>query len=560
MRYATALLICTIILVSVAGCEWFTPPKAAPVNKTFVIEIPESVVEPINATATTTTIPKKGGIKTSFIEGDLVSFANLKATDPDGDPVTFIFSSPLNSKGEWQTKLGDAGEYTLNITATDGKLYSAPFLVKITVAAKNMPPVIEALADVTVKEGDLVDLEPLVKVSDPNKDEVTLTYSGWMSSAKYKTTYDDAGIHVVTITASDGKESSQAKVNIIVQNVNRAPVLEDFKYDVVVNEGELVTIEPKATDPEGDVIKFTCEKPLNGTCQWQTKKGDEGKYTLDVTASDGSLSSTRQVNIIVNSVNKKPAFTVIPENITVNEGQTAEITAEATDPEGEKVTITYSKPFSDDGTWETTYGNAGVYNISVSATDSVNVVTKTVKVIVRHINRPPVIKPIADITVTEGQTVQATAEVSDPDGDRVTVSYSKPLDADGEWQTKAGDKGEYEVTVTASDGTDKVETTFFVTVNRKNHPPVMPLIADIKAKEGDKIVIPATATDADGDKITFTFSPPFDTNGTWQTGYEDAGTYDVVVSASDGMEAVDQTVKVTVENVNRPPCIVGINC
>ncbi len=566
MKPNTISAVCVLLLISVfaSGCGWFTPPAETPSNpnNTFVVEIPEAVVGPIgNLTATTTTtLPEKGGLKTKFVEGDLVSFANLKATDPDGDPVKLLFSPPLDSKGEWQTKTGDAGDYTLNITATDGKLYSAPFIVKITVAAKNLPPVFGQIKDITVKEGDLIDLSPMFMVSDPNGDIVTLAYSGWMSSPKYQTTYDDAGIHTVTLTASDGKDSSQAKVNIIVENVNRAPVLQDFKYDIVVNEGELVTVEPQATDPDSDVIIVTCEKPLNDKCQWQTKKGDEGKYALKITASDGSLSSTKVVNIIVNSANRKPVFTAIPENITVNEGQTAVIKAEATDPEGQKVSITYTQPFADNGTWKTTYGDAGVYDIGVSASDSINVVTKTVKVIVTHTNRPPVIMPMADITVKEGQTVQATAEVRDPDGDPVTVAYSAPLNGDGEWQTNKGDAGEYDVTVTASDGKENVETSFTITVIRRNNAPVMANIAAINAKEGDRIVIPATATDADGDKVTFTFSPPFDKNGVWQTGYEDAGTYNVVVTASDGIDTVQQIVTVNVENFNRPPCIIGINC
>src|SRR3989338_8163256 len=34
------------------------------------------------------------------VEGDLVNFPNLKATDPDGDPLTYTFSTPLSDKGD----------------------------------------------------------------------------------------------------------------------------------------------------------------------------------------------------------------------------------------------------------------------------------------------------------------------------------------------------------------------------------------------------------------------------------------------------------------------------
>lgn len=560
MKYTVAFVVCAIIIVSLAGCEWFSPPVESSSNQTIVIEIPEDAIEPIPGSATTTTLQEKGGIKTVFMEGDLVSFANLKATDPDGDPVQFIFSSPLNSKGEWQTKEGDAGEYNLNITASDGKAYSAPFLVKITVIARNKAPVFAAIKDVTVKEGDTIDLEPLVKVTDANGDKITLTYSGWITSPKYKTSNTDAGIHVVTITASDGKEKSEVKVNIIVQNVDQAPVLEEFKYDIVINEGELVKVAPKVTDPDNDVVTLSCAKPLNDKCEWQTKVGDEGTYKIKVTASDGTLKDEKEVIIIVNSVNKKPVFNSISEDISAFETQLISILANVTDPEGQKVTLTYSKPFANDGTWKPPYGTAGTYNVNVTATDGVNAVAKTVEVIVKHMNRAPVIKAIQDITVTEGQTVVVTPIATDPDGDKVTIEFSKPLDEFGEWETKKGDAGEYDAVVTANDGKENVLTTFLITVNKKNNAPVLAKIADITSKEGDKIVIPATATDADGDKITFTFSPPFDKNGMWQTGYEDARTYDVVVTATDGIDAVSQKIKVSVANYNRPPCIIGINC
>src|SRR3989344_6604417 len=38
-----------------------------------------------------------------YTEGDLVGFPNLKATDPDGDKITYTFTEPLDGEGKWQT-------------------------------------------------------------------------------------------------------------------------------------------------------------------------------------------------------------------------------------------------------------------------------------------------------------------------------------------------------------------------------------------------------------------------------------------------------------------------
>lgn len=155
-----------------------------------------------------------------FKEGDLVSFPNLKAVDPDGDKITYTFSAPIDKDGKWQTKEGDAGNYEVTITASDGQ-DTISEKVLVMVERKNNAPVIEAAEKVTVKEGETVKLEPTV--TDADGDPIQITYSGWMKSSSKATSYTDAGSYEVTITASDGKAVSKKTVSIIVENINRKP-------------------------------------------------------------------------------------------------------------------------------------------------------------------------------------------------------------------------------------------------------------------------------------------------------------------------------------------------
>ena len=87
-------------------------------------------------------------------------------------------------------------------------------------------------------------------------------------------------------------------------------------------------------------------------------------------------------------------------------------------------------------------------------------------------------------------------------------------------------------------------------------------INDVEAKETDKIVITALATDDDKDSITYSVSDKSfvqeDNVFTWQTDYDSAGTYEVTVTASDGKDSSEQTFTVTVKNVNRAPVITDI--
>ena len=53
------------------------------------------------------------------------------------------------------------------------------------------------------------------QISDPEGDEVRVSYSGWMNSESRLTTYDDQGNHKVTVTARDSA-GNEAKLDVIV--------------------------------------------------------------------------------------------------------------------------------------------------------------------------------------------------------------------------------------------------------------------------------------------------------------------------------------------------------
>ena len=86
--------------------------------------------------------------------------------------------------------------------------------------------------------------------------------------------------------------------------------------------------------------------------------------------------------------------------------------------------------------------------------------------------------------------------------------------------------------------------------------PVLDFIPDITVDETDLVQITPNATDLDGDPITYTFTLPLDSQGKWQTDYDDAGIYNVTVTAKDPTNLIDtQDVKINVRNVNRPPTL-----
>ena len=320
----------------------------------------------------------------TVVEGELVSFPNLKATDPDGDPITYTFTGPLDSDGEWRTEVGDAGRYTVTITASDGMSEVSQDVVVI-VKALNNPPVIESLGSIEVDEGETVSIEP--EVSDKDGDDVKITFSGWMSSSTKMTDYDDAGVHSVTVTASDGKGSATRTVTVTVNDVNRAPKISSLS-DVKIDEGERVSVDIAAADPDGDEVELSISAPIGNDGVWQTEVGDDGVYEIEVTATDGSLEDVETFTLTVNSVNKAPVLKGV-EDIEAVEGDTIRLSITAADPEGDRVSIAYSNPFDDDGEWNTGYDDAGEYVVTVTASDGEKESEETFTVTVANKNRPP---------------------------------------------------------------------------------------------------------------------------------------------------------------------------
>jgi len=332
-----------------------------------------------NTNVETTDLPTK-----TVKEGELVTFDNLEANDPDGDEITFSFEDPLDEDGNWQTRRGDAGTYLTTITASDGTT-STTQEVRIIVESTNAAPTIEA-EDVSVEEGETIELA--VEVNDEDGDDVSVEFSGFMDSDTRETTADDIGTHTVTITATDGFETTTREITVTVTDVNHAPEI-GFLGDITVTEGELIRIIPSATDADGDTVTFEFSEPLDEQGKWQTEDGDEGQYTILITATDGENEASREVDITVKHLNKAPELTLESDEITVSEGDTVRIKYTVSDAEGDDVTVIFTGFMTSDS-YTTTYDDAGEHTVTVTADDGTEGTSQDVTIIVKDTNRAPV--------------------------------------------------------------------------------------------------------------------------------------------------------------------------
>ena len=243
--------------------------------------------------------------------------------------------------------------------------------------------------------------------------------------------------------------------------------------------------------------------------------------------------------------------------IGVKENEILKLNVKASDPDQDAITLTFSKPLDQNGQWKTNYGDAGEYQVTISATDGKLTTEQKVKVVVERVNVPPKIGDVVDITVREGQAVNFEPVVTDPNGDAVNVDVSEPLKS-GTFATDHTSAGEYKIKVTASDGELDAEKTFKLTVTDVNEKPVIVGVEDLTVKEGAKVEIKPIVTDLDNDNLIIKISDPVGDDGVWLTEYTDHGEYQITVTVDDGKDVVTKKVKLVVEDVNMPPQIIEI--
>ncbi len=242
--------------------------------------------------------------KITVTEGDLINLT-VDAQDPDGDKLKVVFTTPLSSEGVWQTQIGDEGTYKASATVSDGTNTVVQDLL-IAVLRKIVAPTI-SLNDVKAKEGETIVLQP--KVEYRGDEAVVLSYSQpFDSNGSWSPDFKSAGSYPITVTAKAGVFVSEKKITVLVEDVNRAPVIAGLSEKITVKEGETVVIAPNVSDADDDPSTVTISDPVGSTGQWTTSYNDAGEYVVTVTAKDGKTTTTQTVTVIVTDVNRAPVI------------------------------------------------------------------------------------------------------------------------------------------------------------------------------------------------------------------------------------------------------------
>lgn len=456
--------------------------------------------------------------------------------------------------------------------------------------ATNYAPTIHN-KNVEVQEGQSYSIK--ADVSDPDNDKIDISIVH--KTLPSKLDYDSSGNYEFTVEADDGTQRTVKTYGITVINVNRPPWISPIP-DITAQENDTIQLALSYGDPDNEnqdpgddnnlTITFTQHFNENGT--WQTGFEDSGTYTITATVSDGEYENSTTFNVTVHNLNRAPVIQA--RQINASEGEPIEYIATVYDPDNENadaadnsflnitcqgdllnwssnssyfiqtVTLPRTKVCSITYPYDYTHTER-TDSITVTATDGEHLTTAISTITVHHTNRPPTITA-DNITITEGQAAQAIAHVHDADGNStVTITYGGVLNTTGGWQTTYEDSGQHTGTITAEDGTTAVHKNITITVLNANRPPTLSIQETYTANEGELIELNYTITDPDNQNnatnddniLQLVLPEQFNSTGAWNITYDDSGTYNLDITATDGNLTDSKTITITINNTNRPP-------
>jgi PKD repeat protein len=208
--------------------------------------------------------------------------------------------------------------------------------------------------------------------------------------------------------------------------------------------------------------------------------------------------------------------------------------------------------------WTPTYDNAGSYEATFAASRGMIEDFETITIAVNNVNRKPVIEPVSNQTVDENTLLSFTVNATDPDGDALTyLADNIPVGAtfisqSFDWTPGYEQAGLYVLNFGASDGDLQDVDSAIITVINNNRPPLLQPIGDKSITENEPLSITIVADDDDNDLITYS-AQNLPTGASfsgdtfiWTPGFGQAGTYQVIITASDGWLQDSETITITV--------------
>lgn len=288
---------------------------------------------------------------------------------------------------------------------------------------------------------------------------------------------------------------------------------ESGNYSSGINSGEVQMYAPGSYEPGSSVSHFDTAMTPNELMEPQYTEFLDTEGLAEQLLVDIGWSYNA-----ANAPNSPPSLSVIG-NRSLSEDGSLNVALSATDADADS--LTYSLGANSAALGASISGTTlninptadfnGSGTLTVNVTDGEDTDSETITVTVTPVNDTPVLASIGTQTVNEESSTSVTLSASDVDGDSLTYqldSATAALGASVSGNTLSINPttdftGSGSVTVSVSDGSLSDSETFTVTVNNINDAPVLSAVSDLTIPEDTSTTITLTATDIDGDSLTF---------------------------------------------------------
>lgn len=238
--------------------------------------------------------------------------------------------------------------------------------------------------DINSSEGTIKHIYGLIigtsNVSSPG------TFATVNLTAGNKTGMAEFSLSNVLISDINSKSVPYTVTNATVL-IDTAPVIDPVCCPKSVDEKSNLTFKISAKDADGDRLTLSALglpegasfNRTSGAFSWTPAVGQAGVYTITFKVSDGYLTDSENVTVMVNKLNNPPVINFFEpiNSSSFSEGERIGISVNATD--AEKQALNYSIKidgvmYSSDPAyiWETDYSSSGNHTIEVSASDGID--------------------------------------------------------------------------------------------------------------------------------------------------------------------------------------------
>ena len=480
-------------------------------TQTFTVIVREVNSAPVLAALPSRTVSEGTALVCQAVATDADIPANRLTFSTEGDVPAGARLDALTGRFSWTPSAVQApstNSITLRVTDDGVPPMSSAVTFRVFVEKSIVPPtILTQPADQTVVPGGQAAFRVVVAGTAP------FDYQWlWQDQPLPGATNDalvlenvlagQAGVYAVRVANPRGSVTSS---NALLR-INSPPLAQP--QSLVTDEDAPLVILLTGGDPDGDSLNYQlASRPAHGKL---TGKSPNLVYTPDThyfgadsfafTVNDGRVDSApARIAITVKPVNDAPVMAPLAD-LSVNESELLRYVVTATDVDAGDVLAYRLAPTAPTGTkldavtgeFTWTPGEAqgpSTNRITVTATDLGGLsATQTFTVVVREVNRAPVLTAIPSQTVKQGDTLRLQAVGKDPDWptNRLTFSLGPGFPAgvqidavSGEilWTVAASQSpGTNPVTVIVSDNGDPAyaaTNSFTVVVNQLIKPPVI---------------------------------------------------------------------------------------